>query len=60
MPVSLNPIKVCICFLEQETLPTLLSTGLVPGRDSSMIYYLYKQNGLFHNQTTCIINWYKK
>ena len=26
--VCTNPIKAVICFLEQETLPSLLSTGL--------------------------------
>ena len=35
--VGSSPIKVPRCFIEQETLPSLLSTELVPGTDSSVI-----------------------
>ena len=35
--VGSSPIKGPRCFLEQETLPLLLSTGLVLGMDSSEI-----------------------
>jgi len=55
MPVSreFSPINGSRCFLEQETLPLLLSTGWLQERNRAW----FTKDCLCHNRTN--INWYK-